>query len=394
MLRSQVNCFVVSKRISWIDTHLTFAKIMRIQKIEVYGYDLSYRYGNYVMSGGQVVTSLPSTVVRVVTDQGLDGWGEACPLGPLYLASHGGGARAALEQMAPFLIGVDPTNLSAVNIAMDNALRGHSYAKSALDIACWDILGKSKDTDVATLLGGRIQENFPLYKAVPLGPAEEMQEYVLARREEGIRRFQLKIGANPYEDAKRVALVVDATSDGDYIVADANGGWRLQDAMIAARLIEPLQRVFFEEPCKTLEECLYVRQHTNLPMVLDEVITDVNTMLRAFNSNGMEAVNLKISKFSGLTGSKLVRDIADKLGLRVTIEDTWGGDLVSAAVSHLAASTKADQVLTVSFMNDWTNEHIAGYQPRSQNGVGSAPTGPGLGVEVDVKALGKPLFSI
>ncbi|MEJ2177463.1 MAG: enolase C-terminal domain-like protein, partial [Gammaproteobacteria bacterium] len=242
------------------------------------------------------------------------------------------------------------------------------------------------------LLGGRLQQEFPLYKAVPLAAPDEMKDYVLKRMEEGIHRFQLKIGADPYEDAERVRHVVEVTGDKDYIVADANGGWRLQDAMVAARLLEPFHRVFFEEPCKTLEECLYVRRHTNLPMVLDEVITDVNTMVHAFYRGGMEAVNLKISKFAGLTGSKLVRDLADKLGLRVTIEDSWGGDLVTAAVSHLAASTKADQVLTVSFMNDWTNEHVAGYMPRSEQGMGSAPTGPGLGVEVDTDLLGQPIF--
>ena len=370
------------------------SKKMKIEKIEVFGYDLSYRYGNYIMSGNQVVTHLPSTVVRILTDDGIEGWGEVCPLGPLYLASHGEGARAAIHQMAPGLIDVDPTNLSAVHEAMDSRLRGHSYAKSAVDIACWDILGKSTQTDVATLLGGRLQESFQLYKAVPLGPPEEMQEYVIARREEGIHRFQLKIGADPYEDAKRVNSVAEVLTDQDFIVADANGGWRLQDAIIAARLIEPLSRVFFEEPCKTLEECLYVRQHTHLPMVLDEVITDVNTMLRAFHQGGMEAINLKISKFAGLTGSKLVRDIADQLGLRVTVEDTWGGDLVTAAVSHLTASTSASQLLTVSFMNDWTNEHIANYQPRSNAGIGAAPNGPGLGVEVDVDMLGAPLFIV
>ena len=219
-----------------------------------------------------------------------------------------------------------------------------------------------------------------------------MQQYVVDRRSEGIHRFQLKIGANPYEDAERVRKVVEVTTSEDVIVADANGGWLLQDAMIAARLIEPLHGVLFEEPCKTLEECLYVRQHTSLPMILDEVITDVNTMVRAFNAQGMEGINLKISKFAGLTGSKLVRDLADSLGLRVTIEDTWGGDLVTAAVSHLAASTRPEQVITVSFMNDWNNEHIAGYQPRSKNGIGSVPTEPGLGVNVDVKSLGTPLF--
>ncbi|MBT3274025.1 MAG: mandelate racemase/muconate lactonizing enzyme family protein [Spirochaetales bacterium] len=367
---------------------------MKIRSIEIYGYDLSYRHGSYVMSGNQVVTDLPCTVVRLITEDGIEGWGEVCPLGPLYLASHAEGARAAIREMGPGLLGVDPTNLAAVHIAMDGALRGHSYAKCALDVACWDILGKATGKDVATLLGGRVQETFPLYMAIPLGPAEEMRDYLQQRREEGIHRFQLKIGANPYEDAERVRQMVEATDDNDFIVADANGGWCLQDAMIAARLIEPYPRVFFEEPCKTLEECLYVRQHTNLPMVLDEVITDVGTMLRAFHQQGMEAINLKISKFGGLTGSKLVRDIAEALGLRVTIEDTWGGDLVTAAVSHLAASTKAARTLTVSFMNDWTNEHVAHYQPRSQNGVGHAPTGPGLGVDVDIDQLGEPLLTI
>ena len=365
---------------------------MKIDRIEVYGYDLSYRYGKYVMSGNQVINSIPSTVVRILTDSGFEGWGEVCPLGPLYLASHGLGARAALQQMLPALNELDPTNLSAIHAAMNASLRGHSYAKSAIDMACWDILGKDSGKDVATLLGGRLQESFPLYKAVPLGPSEEMQQYVVDRRSEGIHRFQLKIGANPYEDAERVRKVVEVTTSEDVIVADANGGWLLQDAMIAARLIEPLHGVLFEEPCKTLEECLYVRQHTSLPMILDEVITDVNTMVRAFNAQGMEGINLKISKFAGLTGSKLVRDLADSLGLRVTIEDTWGGDLVTAAVSHLAASTRPEQVITVSFMNDWNNEHIAGYQPRSKNGIGSVPAEPGLGVVVDVKSLGTPLF--
>jgi L-alanine-DL-glutamate epimerase-like enolase superfamily enzyme len=89
----------------------------------------------------------------------------------------------------------------------------------------------------------------------------------------------------------------------------------------------------------------------------------------------------------------LLRDVCDELGLQVTIEDTWGGDVVSATSAHLAASTRARCLLTVSFMNDWTNEHVAGHQPRSANGFGSAPMGPGLGIEVDVSKLGKPLFS-
>jgi cis-L-3-hydroxyproline dehydratase len=366
---------------------------MRIARVDVYGYDLTYVHGTYVMSGGREIVGLPSTVVRVTADDGTQGFGETCPLGPAYLPAHGGGARAALRELGPALLGLDPRETAIVNDALDTALLGHAYAKSAVDVACWDLFGRATGQSVCTLLGGRRQASFPLYIAVPLGPPHEMAAYVQARRAEGIHQFQLKLGADPYDDAARVRAVLEATTDEDLVIADANGGWRLQDAVVAARLLDGLDRVFFEQPCPTLEECLYVRQRTTLPMVLDEVITDPATLLRAFHAGAMEAVNLKISKVGGLTRARQMRELAETLGLRLTIEDSWGGDLVTAAVSQLAASVRREALFTVSFMNDWTNEHIAGYQPRSRDGVGAAPRGPGLGVEVDLEMLGAPLFS-
>src|SRR5712691_9007239 len=243
---------------------------MRIVGVDVFGYELSYKHGSYVMSGGRVVERLPSTVVRVRTDEGIDGWGETCPLGTTYLAASGEGARTALRELAPGVLGVDPTNLALVNEAMDRSLRGHAHARSAVDVACWDILGKAAGVPVSTLLGGRLQESYPLYMAVPLGPADAMVEYVRARVAEGIHHFQLKLGADPREDAERVARVIDATGADEIVIADANGGWRLQDAVVAARLLEQLPRTYFEQPCASLEECLYIRRLTSLPMILDE----------------------------------------------------------------------------------------------------------------------------
>ena len=95
--------------------------------------------------------------------------------------------------------------------------------------------------------------------------------------------------------------------------------------------------MLFEQPCPTLEECLIVRERTTLPMVLDEVITDVQALLRAYRRR-VEAINLKIGRVGGLTHAQLIRDLGQTLGLRFTIEDSWGGDLTTAAVSHLAAS--------------------------------------------------------
>ncbi|WP_028060879.1 mandelate racemase/muconate lactonizing enzyme family protein [Candidatus Solirubrobacter pratensis] len=364
---------------------------MRIERVDVYGYDLRYAHGEYVMSGGRTIASLPSTVVRIETEDGIAGHGETCPLGATYLPASAAGARAALGELAPALLGVDATNLAAVHDAMDGALRGHGYAKSAVDIACWDVLGRAAGVPVSTLLGGVRAPDFPLYVAIPLGPVDDMVAHVRARRDEGIRRFQLKLGADPREDAARVRAVLEATQEGDVVIADANGGWRLQDATIAARALEGLDRVLFEQPCPTLEECLVVRDRTTLPMVLDEVITDVQALIRAYGA--MEAINLKLGRVGGLTAARLMRDLGERLGLRFTIEDSWGGDLTTAAVAHLAASTHPEQLLMASFMNDWTLDHVAGYEPRSRDGRGAAPTGPGLGVEVDPGALGEPLFS-
>jgi L-alanine-DL-glutamate epimerase-like enolase superfamily enzyme len=108
----------------------------------------------------------------------------------------------------------------------------------------------------------------------------------------------------------------------------------------------------------------------------------------------MDQINLKIGRVGGLTRARMMRDVAVELGLRLLVEDTWGGDPVSAAVAHLAAGVPPDQLFAASFMNDWTQEHIAGYQPRSARGRGPVPTGPGLGIEIDESMLGKPLFTV
>ncbi len=141
---------------------------MLIERVDVFDFPLTYVHGEYVMSGGRVISTLPSTLVRVTTDDGVTGWGEVCPLGTTYLAAHAEGARAALALLAPAVVGLDATNLAAVNAAMDRALAGHEYAKSPIDVACWDVLGRALGVSVTTLLGGLRQESFPLYVAVPL----------------------------------------------------------------------------------------------------------------------------------------------------------------------------------------------------------------------------------
>ena len=344
-----------------------------IDRVDVYGYDLTYAHGDYVMSSGRVVNVLPSTVVRIRTRDGVEGFGETCPLGSTYLPAFAEGARAALRELAPALIGVDAGNLAAVTERMDATLRGHGYAKSALDVACWDVLGRATGRSVATLLGGALHEAVPLYVAVPLGPADAMAAFVERERAGGIHHFQLKLGAAPEEDLERVAAVHAVTGPEDALIGDANGAWRRQDAIIAARLFAGFDRLRLEQPCPTLEECIAVRRLTTLPMVLDEVITDLPTLVRAAAADAMDHVNLKVGRVGGLTRARAMRDAAVALGLTLTIEDSWGGDIVTAAVGHLAAGVPPGSLFAASYMNDWTLEHVAGYEPRSRRRHGARP---------------------
>lgn len=364
-----------------------------ISRIDLFAYELTYTGGELKMSGGRRFTSLASTVARVETADGAVGYGETCPLGSNYLPAHSAGARAALEEIAPHLIGLDAGNPVAVYNVMDTVLVGHGYAKSAIDIACWDILGQLTARPICDLLGGRQQETFPLYTTVSLDTPERMRDTVRHSRADGITRFQIKVGTDPRSDVARVDAVTEVLDDDDMLCVDANGGWSLADAVSAVKLLEHIPLLLLEQPCRTYDECLRVREHTSLPMILDEVIVDLGDLVRAWNERALEGINLKLSRVGGLTPARVMRDAAQQLGLIVNIEDAWGGDVTSAAVSHLAASTMPGVARFVSFTNDWVGEHIAGYEPRSSDGRGGAPAGPGLGVTVDDSLLGAAFAS-
>jgi L-alanine-DL-glutamate epimerase-like enolase superfamily enzyme len=351
-----------------------------IERIDVFGYGLTPLAGEFKLSRGRSMGAETSYVVRVTTDDGLQGWGEACPLTSSYLPSFPGGVRAALDVLAPALIGADPCHLADVNARMDATLLGQHAAKSPLDVACWDLLGRTAGLSVTTLLGGRVSERFPVYEAVPLGASD-----VSAAWERGIRTFQLKVGSDPRKDAATVRRVLEQAPDA-VVIADANGGWSLNDALIAVRLLDGLP-IYLEQPCRTYADCLHVRRATTLPMVYDESVTDADSLYAAVREGGGGAVNLKVGKVGGLTRARQLRDLAVSLGAGVTVEDTWGGDIATAAIAHLAASTPPDALFSVSFVNDAVAEHVAGHVPRSADGFAGAPDGPGLGLEVDVDAL-------
>ncbi len=366
---------------------------MKITRILAYRVELPLHETTYKWSGGKSVTVFDSTIVAVETDAGITGYGEVCPLGPFYLPAYAEGVRAGLKELGPQLIGCDPRELGKLNNLMDSALKGHPYVKSGIDIACWDILGKVCGLPVCALMGGRYGESIRLYRAISQESPEEMAANVAKYREQGYSRFQLKVGGDPDVDIDRIHAVAAQMKAGERLVADANTGWTQHEAVRVVRAVRNLD-VYIEQPCLTYEECLAVRRSTDHPFVLDENIDSLDVLLRAKSDLAMDLVNLKISKLGGLTKTKQARDLCISMGIAMTLEDSWGGDITTAAIAHLAHSTPEKFRFTSTDFNSYVTVSHAEHAPQRENGFMKAGTAPGLGIEPRMNVMGRPVLVV
>ena len=366
---------------------------MKIRRISAFPVALPLVEGSYQWSGGKSVAVFDSTLVRVETDTGAVGFGEVCPLGPAYLPAYAEGVRAGIAVLAPHLIGEDPLELERLNRKMDAALKGHPYVKSGIDIACWDLLGQAAQLPVASLLGGRYGADFILYRAISQESPDAMAAKVAGYRAEGYRRFQLKVGGDPDVDVARIRAVRSVLEPADALVADANTGWLPHQAARVVRAARDVD-VYIEQPCATYEECLSVRRRTDHPFVLDETIDGMGILLRAAGDLAMDVVNIKISKFGGLTRARQARDLCVSLGIAMTIEDSWGGDVTTAAIAHLAHSTPPELLFTSTDFNSYVTVSTAEGAPQRRNGRMAASSAPGLGVAPRAEFLRKAAVDV
>jgi cis-L-3-hydroxyproline dehydratase len=366
---------------------------MKIKKIEAYRVELPLHEGTYKWSGGKSVDVFDSTIVAVYTDSDLVGYGEVCPLGPFYLPAYAAGVRAGIQEIGPHLIGENPLQIGKLNRLMDKVMKGHPYVKSGIDIACWDILGKVTKMPICELLGGRYESDFVLYRAISQQSPEEMANNVLAYRNEGYRRFQLKVGGDPDTDIQRIKAVRSVLSEQDKLIADANTGWTMHEAMRVVRGVRDID-VYIEQPCETYQECLSISKRTDHPFVLDEVIDGIEPIVRGKNDLAMDVVNIKISKFGGLTRAAQARDLCVSLGIAMTIEDSWGGDITTAAISHLAHSTPTEFLFTSTDFNSYVTVSTADGAPQREFGRMKASNEPGMGIHPKFDVLGEPVIVV
>ena len=366
---------------------------MKITEIHVYAHDLPVKNGPYTMANAKV-WALDTTLVKIVTDTGLVGWGETCPVGPTYQPSHALGARAALAEMAQGLIGANPLQPLALRRRMDGLLNGHRYAKAALDIAAHDLMGKAYGVRVADLLGGAVTENVPSYYATGVGEPDEIARIAAEKVAEGYPRLQIKIGGRPVEvDIAVLRKVWEVIrGKGIRLAADGNRGLPTRDALRLSRECPDIPFIM-EQPCNTIEEIAAIRGQVHHGIYIDESSEDLATVIRAAGQGLCDGFGMKVTRIGGLQQMAAFRDICEARTLPHTCDDAWGGDIIAAACTHIGA-TVAPRLNEGVWL---AAPYIEGnYDATGVNIVGGhirLPEGPGLGVVPEDGIFGAPVAS-
>ncbi|KIC41786.1 mandelate racemase [Ruegeria sp. ANG-S4] len=364
---------------------------MKIIRISVYQIDLPLEYP-YWLSGGRLkFETLDATLVKVETDAGLTGWGEGTPWGHTYVPAHGPGIRVGIETMAPFLMGLDPRRVLDVERAMDLALPGHLYAKSPIDMACWDIAGQAAGVPIADLMGGGSRTPRPIASSVGAKTVEETRTVMERYRQRGYIAHSVKIGGDVERDIARVRDVESLRKSGEIVLYDVNRGWTRQQALRVMSACEDMN-VIFEQPCETLDDIAAISGRHASPVSVDESLVTLQDGARIARDGLAEVFGIKLNRVGGLTKAARLRDMALAHGIDMFVMATGGTVLADTEALHLAATVPDDNCHAVWACQDMITVDIAGGRgPRNVDGHLHLPEAPGLGVHPDEDALGYPV---
>lgn len=366
---------------------------MKITEIHLYQYDLPVMNGPYKMALSEV-WFLSTTLVKLVADNGLYGWGETCPVGPTYAECHSAGALAALKEMAPGLIGAEVLPVP-LHRRMNTLLTGHNYAKAAIDIAAHDLLGKHLGVSVSDLLGGAVTDRVPSYYSTVIGAPDETARLAAEKLAEGYPRLQVKVGGRAIEeDVETIRKVWEVIrGSGMRLAIDGNRSLTTRDALRISRECPDIPFIM-EQPCNTVEDLHKIRQQVSHGIYMDESGISLNTAITAAGTGLVDGFGMKVTRIGGLHPMRAFRDLCAARNLPHTCDDSWGGDIIAAACTHIGATVAPELLEGVWLAEPFIKGH---YDPengiRIEGGHIKRPQGVGLGVVPDESLFGTALAS-
>jgi L-alanine-DL-glutamate epimerase-like enolase superfamily enzyme len=366
---------------------------MKITRIDTFPVSIPLKPERQMVSAlGQYDVS-QYVLVRISTDAGIEGAGEATVL-PRWSGETVWGAQALIDRiLSPRLIGVDPTDIDGVAALMDEAAEDNWFAKSAIEMACWDICGKDFGKPVYELLGGparglAIRCRFSMGAYEPERARRRALELVAA----GFDTIKVKVGTEVARDVERVRVVRDAVGPGPALVIDANCGYDARTAIDMAGEIDDCQVALFEQPTPRgdFEALAEVRRSIRPEVMADDTCFDFNDAVECVRHRACDVISVYPGKNGGLAKSKRIVDYAGLHGVACTIGSNLELDVASAAMGHLVVACRNINVEKYpgDIMGpDYHAVSVVKDPLEIQGPLISITDRPGLGIEVDWKLV-------
>ena len=363
---------------------------MKIAKIEPFAVDLPLK--RPIKMSGVEIAIAENVFVRIETDDGLVGWGEASS-SPSMTGETVESMIAAVKYLAPFMKGRDPASFESNLAEMNWRMYGNASAKTVIETALFDLAGKAQLKSIAELLGGTKRTSIPVLYMLATGKIEVDVAEASERASAGVTNMKIKVGGNPVEqDIERTNAIRKAVKDGVQLSADCNQGWSLDEALAYVRgASESLD--FLEQPVMghDVESMAKIAKESSCPIAADEGFHSFDDIRKHHEMNAAQGGSLKMIKLGGVTRAFQAAQLLDELGMHVNLAGKIAESSVSsAAVLHIAAAVPSID-WGVSVTNQYLKEDVTNSGVKVVNGKAELPVGSGLGIEVDETLLAEYL---
>lgn len=362
---------------------------MKIERIEAIPYSIPYTHPLRFASGE--VHAAEHVLIRIHTDEGLVGIADTPPRPYTYGETQASIIAVVRDIFGPQLAGLDPLDREKAQRIMGRTVHNDT-AKGAVDIALWDLIGKSLGTPVHKLLGG-YADGMRVSHMLGFRPAAELLEEAQRFREQyGVTTFKLKTGRRPLSlDVEAVHVLREGLGEDAEIYLDANRGWTANEAMEVLRRTEGMGLTALEEPCDASEALSRRRlvQHSTIPIVGDESVPTPGDVSRELISGGCNAICIKTAR-SGFTQATEILGLCTGLGVDVTMGNQIDTQIGSLATVTFGAAHEASQRRAGELSNflDMADDLLA--EPLTiRDGVIRVREAPGVGAEIDEDKLAR-----
>ncbi|WP_242315026.1 dipeptide epimerase [Bacillus cereus group sp. BfR-BA-01355] len=358
---------------------------MKITAIHLYAIRLPLR-SPFVISYGSY-PDMPSIIVKMETDEGIIGYGEGVADDHVTGESWESTFHTLKHTLTPALIGKNPMNIEKIHDMMDNTIYGVPTAKAAIDIACFDIMGKKLNQPVYQLIGGRYHEEFPVTHVLSIADPEDMAEEAASMIQKGYQSFKMKVGTNVKEDVKRIEAVRERVGNDIAIRIDVNQGWKNSaNTLTALRSLGHLNIDWIEQPviADDIDAMAHIRSKTDLPLMIDEGLKSSREMRQIIKLEAADKVNIKLMKCGGIYPAVKLAHQAEMAGIECQVGSMVESSVASSAGFHVAFSkkiiTSVELTGPLKFTKDIGNLHYDVPFIRLNEK-------PGLGIEINEDTL-------